>query len=161
MATPIWSPTSDAESIAKALRGRRSGRGWVARCPAHDDRTPSLSIAEGCDGRPLLHCFAGCPPEAVCRALGLELRDLFFNQDPDPAALRQARRRRAAEQIEDERQKRTGHAIANATRDAEKFIASAHGVDITNWSPQELDTMIDLAADAYGLLETENDAEAR
>ena len=59
MATPIWSP-SDAESIAKALRGRRSGRGWVARCPAHDDRNPSLSIAEGRDGRPLLFCFAGC-----------------------------------------------------------------------------------------------------
>ena len=50
----------DAETIAKALGGRRSGRGWVARCPAHDDRNPSLSIAEGRAGRPVLFCFAGC-----------------------------------------------------------------------------------------------------
>ncbi|HXG31930.1 MAG TPA: hypothetical protein VNJ11_01085 [Bryobacteraceae bacterium] len=62
-----------AEEIARALSGRRSGRGWVARCPAHDDHTPSLSIAER-DGRLLVHCHAGCPQAAVIealRALGL------------------------------------------------------------------------------------------
>ena len=45
-----------AETIAKALGGRKAGSGWTTRCPAHDDRTPSLSIrdAEGnkVDGRP-------------------------------------------------------------------------------------------------------------
>lgn len=34
-----------AEAIAKALGGRKAGGSWTARCPAHDDRTPSLSIS--------------------------------------------------------------------------------------------------------------------
>lgn len=56
---------------------RKTRRGWSARCPAHDDQQNSLSLAVGHDGRYLLHCFAGCRPEAVVRAVGLELRDLF------------------------------------------------------------------------------------
>lgn len=52
---------------------RRSGDGWSARCPAHDDSDPSLSVAEGRDGRVLLHCFAGCSAEVVAGALGLDL----------------------------------------------------------------------------------------
>ena len=39
---------------------KKSGDGFVARCPAHDDRNPSLSIAEGDDGKTLLNCHAGC-----------------------------------------------------------------------------------------------------
>ena len=50
---------------------------WLAQCPAHDDHVPSLSIAEGEDGRTLLHCFAGCSTEDICRTLGISLRDLF------------------------------------------------------------------------------------
>jgi putative DNA primase/helicase len=48
---------------------------WMARCPAHDDKDPSLSVALR-DGRVLLHCFAGCSPEAVLEAVGLTWRDL-------------------------------------------------------------------------------------
>ena len=56
---------------------RKSGGGWIARCPAHPDRRPSLSIREGRDGRVLLYCFAGCPTSDVVAALGLTMRDLF------------------------------------------------------------------------------------
>ena len=56
------------ESLVAALHGRRSGRGWIARCPAHQDRTPSLRITER-DGKLLVHCFAGCPQGAVIDAL--------------------------------------------------------------------------------------------
>jgi hypothetical protein len=55
----------DAETIAKALGGRKSGSGWSARCPAHDDRTPSLSLRDGCDGKVLLRCHAGCDQNVV------------------------------------------------------------------------------------------------
>ena len=48
---------------------RRCGRGWVARCPAHEDREPSLSIAQGTRRRVLLHCFAGCLFRDIVRAL--------------------------------------------------------------------------------------------
>jgi len=58
-----------AEDIARGLRARRSGKRWLARCVGHDDRTPSLSIAQGADGRVLVHCFAGCSQLAVISAL--------------------------------------------------------------------------------------------
>ena len=54
---------------------RQQGRNWA--CPAHDDRSPSLSIAAGDDGRVLVHCHAGCSAEAVVQAIGLEMADLF------------------------------------------------------------------------------------
>ncbi len=50
---------------------------WLARCPAHSDRSPSLSIRELDDGRVLIHDFAGCPPGDVLDAVGLSLTDLF------------------------------------------------------------------------------------
>ena len=58
------------------LRETASGR-WIARCPAHDDRHPSLSIRLLEDGRILVRCFAGCDALDVVHAVGLELRDLF------------------------------------------------------------------------------------
>ena len=50
---------------------------WMARCPAHDDSTPSLSITRGDDGRVLAHCFAGCDHAEVVKALGLSQQDMF------------------------------------------------------------------------------------
>jgi len=60
--------------------------GWVARCPAHDDRNPSLSIREGEDGRCLVKCFAGCTAEAVVGAIGLTMADLFAQSEATDAA---------------------------------------------------------------------------
>src|SRR5829696_2226959 len=53
------------------------GEAYQALCPAHDDREPSLSVAEGEDGRALLKCFAGCETKDVVAALGLDMKDLF------------------------------------------------------------------------------------
>lgn len=51
----------------------------MARCPSHDDRNPSLSIAEGEDGRALLCCHSdkGCTTERIVAALGLKMADLM------------------------------------------------------------------------------------
>jgi hypothetical protein len=57
-----------AADIARALHGRRSGNRWMARCPAHDDRTPSLGITES-DGKVLVCCYAGCAQADVIAAL--------------------------------------------------------------------------------------------
>jgi hypothetical protein len=59
----------NAETIAKALGGRKVGGGWMARCPAHDDREPSLSIRQTNDGKVLVRCHAGCDQERVIAAL--------------------------------------------------------------------------------------------
>jgi DNA primase len=56
------------ESIARALKARRSGSAWMARCPAHDDANPSLGL-RAADGKILLHCYAGCTQRDVIEAL--------------------------------------------------------------------------------------------
>ena len=70
------------EVLAHFPHARRSGSGWQARCPAHEDRTPSLTISEGDDGRTLVHCHAGCTVEDIAAAVGLTLRDLFVDIAP-------------------------------------------------------------------------------
>jgi len=50
---------------------------WQARCPAHDDKGPSLAIREMDDGRILIHCFAGCGAGEVLNAIGMEFADLY------------------------------------------------------------------------------------
>jgi len=57
----------------------KRGKGWVARCPAHDDHSASLSVNEGKDGRVLLNCFADCKIEDILQHLGLKMADLFDN----------------------------------------------------------------------------------
>ena len=74
---------------------RASGRGWVARCPAHQDRSASLSLAEGRDGRALVKCFAGCEVLAIARAVGLELADLFPERITDKSPMGRAEAREA------------------------------------------------------------------
>lgn len=74
-------PGTQSEPVARVLakleRVRRSGVGWEARCPAHDDQHASLSISVGDDGRVLVRCHAGCHTALVVAALGIEMRDLF------------------------------------------------------------------------------------
>ena len=57
------------DAIAQALGARKVGATWMARCPAHDDREPSLSIDEGPDGKVLVRCHTGCKQHAVISAL--------------------------------------------------------------------------------------------
>ena len=63
--------------VARRFNARRSGKGYIAKCPAHDDRKPSLSIDEGVDGRALVICRAGCALDVVLSAAGLTINDLF------------------------------------------------------------------------------------
>jgi hypothetical protein len=68
--TPVGHGPHGVPDVLAQLEGvRRVGAGWVARCPAHPDQTPSLSIGLGEAGRVLLHCFAGCPFTQIVAAL--------------------------------------------------------------------------------------------
>ena len=68
-------------NVLHRLEGLRGDQGeWKARCPAHNDRTPSLSITEASNGTVLLHCFAGCDPHDIVEAIGLDWKDLFGNE---------------------------------------------------------------------------------
>lgn len=66
-----------AADLAARLDAKRNGDGWQAKCPAHEDTTPSLSISEGMDGRVLLHCHAGCAVDEIVAALAMQTRNLF------------------------------------------------------------------------------------
>ncbi|MCL4780334.1 MAG: DNA primase [Gammaproteobacteria bacterium] len=64
--------------LARLSGVREAGPGrWMARCPAHEDKRPSLSIRELSDGRVLVHCFGACQVGDVLAAVGLTLTDLF------------------------------------------------------------------------------------
>lgn len=70
------------ELVLDGLRGRglairqTQPSAWLAQCPAHDDRRPSLSITRLDNGRVLIHCHAGCSPQAIVDAIGLDMADL-------------------------------------------------------------------------------------
>ena len=71
------------DDLPDRLEGvRRSGAGWTARCPAHDDRRASLSVGRGDDGRWLLKCHAGCAFDAIVAALGIDAGELFPDKQP-------------------------------------------------------------------------------
>lgn len=104
--------------LARLDRPKRTGKGWAARCPAHEDKSPSLSIAEADGGKVLLHCFSGCNAGDVLGAIGLEWKDLF-PESLSPDARRDYQRKAATE----------------AKREAELVIAMAQASP--NLSPED------------------------
>ena len=62
--------------LLRKVRQRQIGQ-WSACCPAHSDRSPSLSVREASDSAVLLQCFAGCSTSEITAALGLDLSNLF------------------------------------------------------------------------------------
>ena len=85
--------------VLEKLRGvkvERAGQ-WQACCPAHEDRTPSLSVGVGADGKVLIHCQAGCATEAVLGALGLTPADMFPPDTLLPPRAESSRRREIVE----------------------------------------------------------------
>lgn len=64
-------PITVREVLSRLDKVQKSGDGWVACCPAHDDSTPSMSVSEGRDGRVVFHCHTGCTFDAIAAALDL------------------------------------------------------------------------------------------
>lgn len=101
--------------LSKLPGKKKSGSGWSARCPAHDDRHASLSVSTGDDGRVLLRCHAGCDTAAIVAALGLGLADLFPAKPDAPRA------------------KRGGRAYPSA-KDAVAALERQHGPRSASWT---------------------------
>src|SRR5438876_11303303 len=78
--SPVHVSDTLLETILSRLKGvRTSLHGWIACCPAHNDREQSLSIGLGDDGHILLNCFAGCSFERIVQAMGMTVSELFPN----------------------------------------------------------------------------------
>ncbi len=78
-ATPIDTLLPRLDAVRQTAPDR-----WIARCPAHDDRHPSLSVKQTADGTWLLKCWAGCGTAEVVAAVGLSLADLFPPREDIP-----------------------------------------------------------------------------
>lgn len=63
--------------VRKLDKVRRSGVGWSALCPSHEDSSPSLTVGMGKEGRILVRCHRGCTTEEITDALGMQPKDLF------------------------------------------------------------------------------------
>ena len=71
------------EVFLSRLRGvKKTPQGWKARCPAHADKTPSLSISRGANGI-LCHCHVGCSIQEITASLNMSVRELFLESDTD------------------------------------------------------------------------------
>ena len=91
-----------AEDVLGRLEHVTGGKGkWMACCPAHQDKSPSLAINEA-DDRILVHCFAGCETSDVIAALGLTVSDLFYNKLAG-GGLTEGKKRRYEEVLKSER----------------------------------------------------------
>ena len=124
----------------------------MSLCPAHEDRYPSLSIAEGARAV-LIHCFAGCTIQEVVRAMGIGARDLFFVSGS---------RRSASQMMQERSRDRAVHLsfglALDAMREAESLIVSARGIDITDFSSEQLEAALNVVAAAYLIMELDANA---
>lgn len=81
---------SAANIIAGLQKVRQTGPDkWVACCPAHEDKNPSMVVSELPDGMVLIHCFAGCEPIEILKALGLDTPELFPVKETRKGAYKQ------------------------------------------------------------------------
>jgi hypothetical protein len=131
---------------------RPTGRGVRARCPAHSDHSPSLSIREGERGL-LVKCWAGCSLEEITCTLGLTVKDLFFDAlSTDPHQRREAMRQRTQATHDAEGRR------LDTFRQAEQLIQSARGISIEGWSDDKLNAALNRLGTAYALLDSEGQA---
>lgn len=139
-----------AEELTTRLDGvRRTSRGWVARCPAHPDKIPSLSIKEGERGV-LLKCWAGCELQAICHSMELKISDLF----PDasfPLDSRPNLKPRRPDRVASAFQFELG-AIDRRLR-ANRILEAAQKLDAVSMSEAQLDCALRFVAQAYADVE--------
>jgi len=68
-----------AHDLINLLQGvKKTGPNrWIAKCSAHEDKRPSLTITEKDDGQVLIHCFGGCGAADILAAVGLTFDALY------------------------------------------------------------------------------------
>ncbi|MNZ32906.1 hypothetical protein D3C78_502440 [compost metagenome] len=147
--TPLRPLAGDPlDLLLSRLEGvKQHGSRYVARCPAHDDKSPSLSLSRGEDGRALVHCYAGCETRDVLAAVGLELRELF--PDNLNGEQRQQYRRekltkeRCFERLVIEAAK--GSAAALSDEDLARLALAQERIDQLDRELRELETLPEVA----------------
>lgn len=79
--------------LSKLDKVKKSGAGkWIAVCPCHDDKNPSLAIKEESDGRILIYCFAGCGSADILYSIGMRFCDLYPAKRPSDHLIKPVRK---------------------------------------------------------------------
>lgn len=138
---------------------RQSRKGWTARCPAHHDRIPSLSVREGERGV-LLHCWAGCTVKEICAALGLDLKDLFPSSEGAPHRIRLAQQSRQRRDQIQQGACRFGGLRNDLLREAESVIRNSSPIVVSALPPEQLDRFIDAIGGAHHVIRREQGEQA-
>jgi putative DNA primase/helicase len=120
--------------LSKLPHAKRTGKGWMVSCPAHDDQRPSLCVTTGDDSRTLVHCHAGCTPEAIVGALGLTLADLMPANGAQSGRRTRSGPTKRRGSDEDSCNKRNIHATAE---DAVANMERKHGPLSARWTYQD------------------------
>lgn len=115
------------EAIERIQSGR--ARNVMALCPAHSDRSPSLSVGAGRDGRVLLHCNAGCTTESILAAAGLSWPDLRGNAPLSPSCTTRTQRERIEDPSKAEERAKWPAFEPPETEDLEA-VARARGITV-------------------------------
>lgn len=153
IAPPSSKTDMQIEELLKRLQKVRSTRrGWMSLCPAHEDRCPSLSIAEGARAV-LVHCFAGCTIQEIVGAMGIGVRDLYYELGA----------RRMVSQTTFQRKRNHGvqptlGVVLDAVREAEYLVLAAREIDISILNCEQLDAALNAVAAAYSILELDRNA---
>ncbi len=130
---------------------KQRGNRWSARCPAHADKSPSLSLTEGDKGL-LLKCWAGCSLREICSALQIQETDLFFDVlDQNP----QQRKRPAPTVRVDRRALAFQYDLAalDLRLREDRIVAAGKNLDVAGVSDDELDRAIAHAMQAHADVE--------
>jgi putative DNA primase/helicase len=130
--------------LSKLPDARPNGSGWIGRCPAHNDGRASLSVAVGDDGRALVHCHAGCTPEAIVSAMGLRLADLMPADNGKPCSPRRAKSK-AKTKTGDGRTKNAS-TVYDTAENAIAQLDRKHGPHSAVW------TYYDAAGESVGMI---------
>jgi hypothetical protein len=137
-------------SLLSGVTSTTGGR-YKALCPAHDDRSPSLSILPG-QTAILLRCWAGCSPQDIVTAMRLTMHDLWYEGPIDKKAITAAREKKIKAFAERQRMGRR----LDRLKQAELLVAERIGLDITAWSEARLERELTILADAYAILESDD-----
>ncbi len=97
--TTAQTTTDPVQAVFDRLDGVKveSEGQWIARCPGHNDRKPSLSIGVGDDGRVLLHCQSGCSIDEVLAAMNPPMTKTELFADSNSSATRRNGERKIVE----------------------------------------------------------------
>lgn len=128
--------------LSRLEKVKKTGHGkWIALCPSHDDRSPSLSVKDSGDGRILVHCHAECDVTAVLAMVGLKLSDLMPESRLGPVEGLKRLPFNPRDALD---------AIAlNATAIAIAASDIAYGKKL---SPQDADTIADMAREIHDMI---------